>query len=69
MIKGVPCRKVKVGRFGWFVAGEHLIFSIYQVGMDGRVFLARNVLKNEEGEGNEVVRCPALCVAPSLPAR
>lgn len=68
-MNGVPTRKVKVGRFGWRMAGELLIFSIYQVGMDGRVFVARDVSSDRggsegtNGKPNEVGLWLAACIS------
>ena len=52
-MNGVPTRKVKVGRFGWRMAGELLIFSIYQVGMDGRVFVSRAISSDGGSEESD----------------
>jgi len=64
-VNGVPCRKVMVGRFGRKMAGETLIFSIYQVGMDGRVYCAHDISEEDRTAPDvrarsSYIRAPAL---------
>lgn len=40
MVRGVPIRKKKVLRGGFYIGQEYMIVTIFQVGMGGRVFCA-----------------------------